>query len=961
MAKMRVHELAKELEIKSQEIIESLSGTEYEIKSASSNIDDAAQEIIRKKYKKSASKAEEKPAAEKAEKPAAPKAEEKARPEEKKPADAEHDRPKKKSSITAVFNAQYSKQGAGHGNNRRPNQGAKGGRSQDGRRPANDRGDRPAGQAKPAMSGNDMRKYFDSLINPNAGKETENKAPKAEEVKTETAQTAPAAQERVFKKPTENVYEQMRQQEKTSRPNQDNRRPQGDRPARNGQNGGYNNRANGDRPARPQGDRPYRNNNGEGGYNNRNNGDRPARQGDNRGQRPNGGNQRPFNNGRPGQGFNQGDRSGGRNNNFRGRDNGGRLDREIDKFNKDSAPLAEEMRGKETRERERDNKNRNGKQRGDYDVLGSRKQERFVNLEKNGGTEKLTIKDLADKMKVQPSVIVKKLFLKGTMVTVNQEIDYDQAEEIALEFNCICEPEEKVDVIAELLKEEDDAEETLVARPPVVCVMGHVDHGKTSLLDAIRSTRVTDREAGGITQHIGAYRVKAGGRDITFLDTPGHEAFTAMRARGALATDIAILVVAADDGIMPQTVEAINHAKAANLSIIVAINKMDKPTANPDKVKQELTEHGLVCEEWGGDVICVPVSAKTGEGIDELLEMVNLTADVLELKANPDRLAKGVVIEARIDKGRGPIATVLVQSGTLHTGDTIIAGTAVGRVRVMRDDKGKAVKEAGPSVPVEIMGLAEVPSAGDDFAAVEDEKLARELVEKRKFDAKEEQFKLYKKVSLDNLFSQIEEGSMKKLPIIVKADVQGSVEAVKQSLVKLSNEEVVVKVIHGGVGAINESDIILASASNAIIIGFNVRPDPTAKVTADRENVDVRLYKVIYNAIEDVEAAMKGMLDPVYEEKVLGHAEVRQIFKASGVGNIAGSYVLDGVFQRGCKVRISREGTQIFEGNLASLKRFKDDVKEVKAGYECGLVFEGFNDIAELDIVEAYTMVEVPR
>ena len=987
MAKMRVHELAKELEIKSQEIIESLSGTEYEIKSASSNIDDAAQEIIRKKYKKSAPKAEEKTAAEKAEKPAAPKAEEKAKPEKaqaEKAADGEHDRPKKKSSITAVFNAQYSKQGAGHGNNRRPNQGAKGGRPQDGRRPVNDRGERPTGQAKPAMSGNDMRKYFDSLINPNAGKETESKAPKAEEVKTETAQSAPAAQERVFKKPTENVYEQMRQQEKTSRPNQDNRRPQGDRPARNGQNGGYNNRANGDRPARPQGDRPYRNNNGEGGYNNRNNGDRPVRQGDNRGQRPNGGNQRPFNNGRPGQGFNQGDRSGGRNNNFRGRDNGGRLDREIDKFNKDSAPLAEEMRGKETRERERDNKNRNGKQRGDYDVLGSRKQERFVNLEKNGGKkkpqqqpqpkqeeetiktlvlpEKLTIKDLADKMKVQPSVIVKKLFLKGTMVTVNQEIDYDQAEEIALEFNCICEPEEKVDVIAELLKEEDDAEETLVARPPVVCVMGHVDHGKTSLLDAIRSTRVTDREAGGITQHIGASVVSINGQKITFLDTPGHEAFTAMRMRGANSTDIAILVVAADDGVMPQTVEAINHAKAAGVEIIVAINKIDKPSANIERVKQELSEYELIPEDWGGSTIFCPVSAHTKEGIDNLLEMILLTAEVLELKANPNRKARGLVIEAQLDKGRGAVATVLVQKGTLRVGDPIACGSCFGKVRAMIDDQGRRVKEAGPSTPVEILGLSAVPEAGETFVSTDSEKEARAFADTYISESKNKLIEDTKaKMSLDDLFSQIQSGNVKELNIIVKADVQGSVEAVKQSLVKLSNEEVVVKVIHGGVGAINESDIILASASNAIIIGFNVRPDPTAKVTADRENVDVRLYKVIYNAIEDVEAAMKGMLDPVYEEKVLGHAEVRQIFKASGVGNIAGSYVLDGVFQRGCKVRISREGTQIFEGNLASLKRFKDDVKEVKAGYECGLVFEGFNDIAELDIVEAYTMVEVPR
>ena len=1009
MAKMRVHELAKELEIKSQEIIESLSGTEYEIKSASSNIDDAAQEIIRKKYKKAAApKAEEKAPAEKAvpkaekasadkksaekapEVKAAPaKAEEKkeapeAKAEGSKAAEAEHERPKKKSSITAVFNAQYSKQGAPHGNNRRPNQGAKSGRPQDGRRPGNDRGDRSAGQAKPSMSGNDMRKYFDSLINPNAAKETENKAPKAEEAKAETAQSAPVTQERVFKKPTENVYEQMRQQEKASRPNQDNRRPQGDRPARNGQNGGYNNRANGDRPARPQGDRPYRNNNGEGGYNNRNNGDRPARmQGDNRGQRPNGGNQRPFNNGRPGQGFNQGDRNGGRNN-FRGKDNGGRLDREIDKFNKDSAPLAEEMRGKETRERERDNKNRNGKQRGDYDVLGSRKQERFVNLEKNGGKkkpqqqpqpkqeeetiktlvlpEKLTIKDLADKMKVQPSVIVKKLFLKGTMVTVNQEIDYDQAEEIALEFNCICEPEEKIDVIAELLKEEDDAEETLVARPPVVCVMGHVDHGKTSLLDAIRSTRVTDREAGGITQHIGASVVSINGQKITFLDTPGHEAFTAMRMRGANSTDIAILVVAADDGVMPQTVEAINHAKAAGVEIIVAINKIDKPSANIERVKQELSEYELIPEDWGGSTIFCPVSAHTKEGIDNLLEMILLTAEVLELKANPNRKARGLVIEAQLDKGRGAVATVLVQKGTLRVGDPIACGSCFGKVRAMIDDQGRRVKEAGPSTPVEILGLSAVPEAGETFVSTDSEKEARAFADTYISESKNKLIEDTKaKMSLDDLFSQIQSGNVKELNIIVKADVQGSVEAVKQSLVKLSNEEVVVKVIHGGVGAINESDIILASASNAIIIGFNVRPDPTAKVTADRENVDVRLYKVIYNAIEDVEAAMKGMLDPVFEEKVLGHAEVRQIFKASGVGNIAGSYVLDGVFQRGCKVRISREGTQIFEGNLASLKRFKDDVKEVKAGYECGLVFEGFNDIAELDIVEAYTMVEVPR
>ena len=655
----------------------------------------------------------------------------------------------------------------------------------------------------------------------------------------------------------------------------------------------------------------------------------------------------------------------------------------MDKFNKESAAMGtEELRGKETRERNHDNKKNNKKN--DYDVLGGKKQERFVNLEKNGGKkkpqqpqqpkqeeetiktlilpEKLTIKDLADKMKVQPAMIVKKLFLKGTMVTVNQEIDYEQAEEIALEFNCICEPEEKIDVIAELLKEAEDPEETLVSRPPVVCVMGHVDHGKTSLLDAIRSTRVTDREAGGITQHIGASVVSINDQNITFLDTPGHEAFTAMRMRGANSTDIAILVVAADDGVMPQTVEAINHARAAGVEIIVAINKIDKPSANIDRVKQELSEHQLIPEDWGGSTVFCPVSAKTGEGIDNLLEMVLLTADVLELKANPNRKARGLVIEAQLDKGRGPVATVLVQKGTLKVGQPIACGSCYGKIRAMIDDQGRRVKEAGPSTPVEILGLSAVPEAGETFVSTETEKDARSFAETYISESKNRLIEETKaRMSLDDLFSQIQSGNVKELNIIVKADVQGSVEAVKQSLVKLSNEEVVVKVIHGGVGAINESDITLASASNAIIIGFNVRPDPTAKVSAEKEGVDVRLYKVIYQAIEDVEAAMKGMLDPIFEEKVIGHAEVRQIFKASGVGNIAGSYVLDGVFQRGCKVRITREGTQIFEGNLASLKRFKDDVKEVRTGYECGLVFEGFNDIAELDIVEAYTMVEVPR
>mgnify|MGYP004527781165 CR=1 FL=1 len=576
--------------------------------------------------------------------------------------------------------------------------------------------------------------------------------------------------------------------------------------------------------------------------------------------------------------------------------------------------------------------------------------------------EKLTISELAEAMKVQPAQLVKKLFLQGTMVTVNQEIEFEKAEEIALEFNCICEKEVKVDVIEELLKEDAENEDSLVPRPPVVCVMGHVDHGKTSLLDAIRNTHVIDREAGGITQHIGAYVVSIDGQKITFLDTPGHEAFTAMRMRGATATDIAILVVAADDGVMPQTIEAISHAKAAGIEIIVAINKIDKPSANIDRVKQELSEQGLIPEDWGGNTICVPVSAHSHEGIDNLLEMILLTAEVAELKANPNRRARGLVIEAELDKGKGPVATILVQKGTLHVGDPIAAGACYGKVRAMMDDKGRRVKEAGPSTPVEILGLSDVPNAGEIFIAMDNEKEARSFAETFIREGRERLLEETKsRMSLDDLFSQIQAGNLKELNVIVKADVQGSVEAVKQSLLKLSNEEVVVKVIHGGVGAINESDVILASTSNAIIIGFNVRPDATAKATAERENVDVRLYRVIYDAIADVEAAMKGMLDPVYEEKVIGHAEVRQTFKASGVGTIAGSYVLDGVFQRGCKVRISREGKEIYEGALASLKRFKDDVKEVKTGYECGLVFEKFNDIMEGDIVEAYIMVEVPR
>ena len=897
MAKMRVHELAKELNIKSQDILDKLKNTKFDGKSASSNMEDEAQALIRGAFAK-----ETKPAAD-TKKPEAAKA------GAGKTADGK-ERPKKKSSITAVFNAQYSKQsrkpangnnnnrgnGNGNGNNNR--------RREDNKRPAQHSIIRPRPVGERAM-----RPISERTPSPTADLEVSKP---------------------VNNKPVENT---------NTRSNQENR--------------GNNNHSSGERNNRPQNDR----NNDRGGDRNNN-----RRQNDRNNNRPNG-----EKNNRP-----QNDRNNG--------NNAGRKNR----FSKEAAVAApEEIRGKDSRGNN-DRRNNNNNHRKDHDKLGGKKQENYVNLEKHGGRkkpqqqpkpkedenviktitlpEKMTIRDLADKMKLQPSAIVKKLFMKGEMVTVNQEVDFDTAEEIALEFNFICEPEEKVDVIAELLKEDEEDPKNLVPRPPVVCVMGHVDHGKTSLLDAIRSTRVTDREAGGITQHIGASVVSINGQKITFLDTPGHEAFTAMRMRGANSTDIAILVVAADDGVMPQTIEAINHAKAAGVEIIVAVNKIDKPSANIEKVKQELSEYELIPEDWGGSTIFCPVSAHTKEGIDNLLEMILLTAEVMELKANPNRNARGLVIEAQLDKGRGAVATVLVQKGTLHVGDSIACGSSYGKVRAMIDDKGQRVKKATPSTPVEILGLNSVPAAGETFVVCDSDKEAKSFADTYISEEKNRLIEDTKaKMSLDDLFSQIQSGNMKELDIIVKADVQGSVEAVKQSLVKLSNDEVVVKVIHGGVGAINESDVILASASNAIIIGFNVRPDPIAKVTADNEGVDIRLYKVIYNAIEDVEAAMKGMLDPVFEEKVIGHAEIRQIFKASGVGNIAGSYVLDGVMERGCKVRISREGEQIFEGDLASLKRFKDDVKEVKAGFECGLVFDGFNDIQELDQVEAYKMVEVPR
>ena len=879
MAKIRVHEIAKEYNVPAKDVMTFLEGHNIEVSSHMSTLEDNAVALVRGKYGKSGE------------------------------ADADKkERPKKKSSISAVYNPQNSKM-----SNRRSNNG-----NRNGDRPQRQNGDRP-----------------------------------------------------------QRANGENRQRQDGDRPRYGNRQRQnGDRPQR--QNGDRP-RYDGDRSQRPNGDRPARN----GDRPQRRYGDRPARQenGDRNGryERKDNNNQKGFQGNRGGGNNFGGNRNNRQDNSGRSRESRGRLDHDISRMNRDNKASIEELRGKENTHV---NKKKNKQ---DYERK-NRKQEQYVNLEKKTGHKKrnaqpqpqaekktdevrsislpevMTVRELAERIDVPASKVVEKLFMQGILATVNQEVDYEKAEEIALEFNCIAEPEEKVDVIAELLKEEEEDENTLVSRPPVVCVMGHVDHGKTSLLDAIRETHVTDREAGGITQHIGASVVQINGQKITFLDTPGHEAFTAMRMRGANSTDIAILVVAADDGIMPQTIEAISHAKAAGIEIIVAINKIDKESANIDYVKQGLAEQGLIPEDWGGSTICVPVSARTGEGITELLEMVLLTADILELKANPKRKARGLVIEAQLDKGRGAVATVLVQKGTLKVGEPIAAGSSYGKVRAMIDDKGRRVKEAGPSTPVEILGLNSVPNAGEVFVACDSDKDARSFADTFVSQNREKMLEETRsRMSLDDLFSQIQTGNLKELELIVKADVQGSVEAVKQSLTKLSNEEVVVKVIHGGVGAINESDVSLASASNAIIIGFNVKPDATAKATAEQEHVDIRLYSVIYKAIEDIEAAMKGMLDPIFEEKVIGHAEVRQIFKASGVGNIAGSYILDGVFERNCKVRITREGKQIFEGDLASLKRFKDDVKEVKAGYECGLVFEGFNDIAEFDVVEAYKMVEVPR
>ena len=1017
MAKIKVHELAKELDKQSKEVLAFLQEKGIEAKAAQSSVEEDAADLVRKHFGKKAETVKEEAAPAKDVAPvkeaapvkdAAPAKEEAApvkdaTPAKEEAAPAKAAAPVKKKKIIIVSNSQNSRtpgqQGKPQGNGGVNRNNGQPQRPMNGQRPAQNirpgqtapvrpikpltpPSPTPSVQMVPAPQPIKQHKEAEKPVNTTA---PETKV--AENITEQPAKRVEAPDNRPVKNDQERNTGNRQGNDQNrnfgDRQGNDQNRSFGDRQG-NGQNrnfgdrqGNGQNRNFGDRQGNGQnrnfGDRQGNGQNRnfgdrQGNGQNRNFGDRPARPGFNGNQGQNRGGavfdkDKAFGNG-------QGrDNRGGSKDNFRkpGQGKGFAAD----------APMkdAEKHRDEEKRRisQEKDKRNRKDLMYEEEEQLKN-KPGRFIKPEKKKEEaaeevirvivlpETITIKDLADKMKIQSSAIIKKLFLEGKMVTVNQEISYEEAENIAMEYEILCEKEVKVDVIEEMLKEEEEAPENLKERPPVICVMGHVDHGKTSLLDAIRKTNVTDREAGGITQHIGAYTVSIDGRSITFLDTPGHEAFTAMRMRGANSTDIAILVVAADDGVMPQTVEAINHAKAAGIEIIVAVNKIDKPSANIDRVKQELTEYELIPVDWGGTTEFVPVSAKSGEGIEDLLETILLSADILELKSNPDRRARGLVIEAELDKGRGPVATVLVQKGTLHVGDFISAGASHGKVRAMIDDKGRRVKEATPSTPVEILGLSDVPSAGEVFLAHENDKTAKTFAETYMTQNKEKKLEETKsKMSLDDLFSQIQEGNLKELNLIVKADVQGSVEAVKQSLLKLSNEEVVVKCIHGGVGAINESDVMLASASSAIIIGFNVRPDATAKAISEREGVDVRLYKVIYQAIEDIEAAMKGMLDPVFEEKVIGHAEVRQIFKASAVGNIAGSYVLDGVFQRGCKVRITREGEQIFEGNLASLKRFKDDVKEVKAGFECGLVFEGFDKMQELDIVEAYIMVEVPR
>ena len=966
MAKIKVHEIAKELEKQSKEIIAFLQDKGIEVKAAQSSIEDDVAAMVRKAF--GGSKADTETAKEKEAAPVtAEKQEEtkKAEPEKapekpEAPAQGISEPPKKKKKIIFVsnpHNSNFSSQQRPQGNNR----------------PMQNQGQRPGGNRQGQGRAQEApHKIIRPLTAPSVMEST--RVDFRENARKLENERIAAKNNQAREKEAERQAQENNQQQKPQAATTENTANQNARPA-----------AGDRRPARPAGrdDRYQRNErSSQGSYNNQ--GERNNR---NDSRRPEGGSRAGAQNGRNDFRNNNGERNYNRPGNNQGRSERGPQGQDnrfkrAEKPGKGFAaetPVKDEKRRDEEKRRISQEKDKRSKKDFMYEedeaaAKSKNKAGRFIKPEKKVEDkveeqikvitipETLTIKELADKMKLQPSVIIKKLFLQGQIVTVNSEISFEDAENIAIDYEIICEKEQKVDVIEELLKEDEDAEETLVSRPPVICVMGHVDHGKTSLLDAIRKTNVTDKEAGGITQHIGAYTVNVNGQSITFLDTPGHEAFTAMRMRGANSTDIAILVVAADDGVMPQTVEAINHAKAAGIEIIVAVNKIDKPGANVDRVKQEMTEYELIPVDWGGTTEFVPVSAKSGEGIENLLETILLTAEILELKANPNRRARGLVLEGRLDKGKGPVATMLVQKGTLHVGDHIAVGSCHGKIRAMVDDKGKRIQQAGPSIPVEILGLNDVPNAGDVFVSPETEKEARSFAETFIREGREKLLEETKsKMSLDDLFSQIQAGNLKELHIIVKADVQGSVEAVKQSLMKLSNDEVVVKVIHAGVGAINESDVILASASNAIIIGFNVRPDNQAKAVADAENVDLRLYRVIYQAIEDVEAAMKGMLDPKYEEKVIGHAEVRQTYKASDVGTIAGSYVLDGVLTRGCSVRLMRGDDMIYDGPLASLKRFKDDAKEVKEGYECGCVLEKFNDIMEGDILEAYTMVEIPR
>ena len=936
MSKIRVHELARQLGRQNKEVIEALKAQGIDVKSHMSNIDEASAAHIKEKFNRM--RKEQKRELD------TPKTEEKV-----VTAAENGEAPKKKKNIIRVYHAQNASDGGKTTNNKKKPAGERKGtaRPQGNADTRSEQSRRPAGEGRSA-EGAPRRENRGGERRPGADRQGQNRAPRTGEGRDGQNRT-PRSADGAGRGP---------------RNYQGSPRPQGD-----GQG------------------RPQRQNDGTG---------RPVRSGDNqgRGQRPADGQGRPsrFGQGRP-QGNGQG-RPDGRNDGrgesrdgrFGGGQNRGGQRQNSRKNDSDMAFAPELTKTSKDSKRERDRENKNKKKDFDKNQGGGRRpnqsgfkqgsripkalqkptpapkqEEKKPEVKEITLPEKMTIRELAEAMKMQPSAIVKKLFMQGVMVTVNHEIDFEKAQEIALEYDIIAEPEEKIDVIEELLKEEEENEEDMTSRPPVVCVMGHVDHGKTSLLDAIRKTNVTSTESGGITQHIGASEVRINGQKIVFLDTPGHEAFTAMRARGAHVTDIAVLVVAADDSVKPQTIESISHAKAAGVPIIVAINKVDKPAANPDRVKQDLTEHGILVEDWGGDTICVPVSAKTGDGIVNLLEMILLQAEMMELKANPNRLAMGSVIEARLDKTKGPVATLLVTNGTLHSGQSLVAGTCSGRIRLMTDFKGKTIKKAGPATAVEILGLTEVPQAGDEFNAVKEDKIAREIAEHRKEKLREEVLARNASTTLEQLFSQIQEGEVKELNLIIKGDVQGSVGALVASLEKLNNENVKVNIIHTGVGTVTESDVMLAGTSGSIIIGFNVRPSTAVQTMADRENIQIRTYRVIYDVIDDVENAMKGMLDPEFKEEILGKVEIRNTFKVPGVGIVGGAYVIEGKVVRNADVRLVRDGIVYHEGKISSLKRFKDDAKEVNQGYECGIGLENYNDIKEGDIIECFHMVEIER